>query len=103
MITAIAAGWAGLVSWFSRNPIVIWLAGILLILLGWEKIKKDIRDAAKKSERAAAEVKAIEIVRTIEKEARYDADNAIAARDAAPDPDTADRVSDEVSARIFRD
>lgn len=101
-------------AWFTQNKLVLWIGGGIVfvagLLLGWEKIKFDIRKAAKMSEREAnarkvaeAERRTVETIRTIEKDARHDADKAVAARDHAPVYPDAASVPDDVARRIFKD
>jgi hypothetical protein len=69
MFAAIPALWATATGWLSRNPVVIWIGMVILVLIGWEKIKSDIRAAAKKSERQANALRSAqretEIIKTI--------------------------------------
>lgn len=102
MIPAITAGWSAATGWLSRNPLVIWIGALLLALLGWEKIKHDIKQAAKKAERDAiavkqAEVKAAVTVHQSEviQEERSNADLALEARDTSPHYPTAAELPDD--------
>lgn len=55
---AIPALWASVTGWASRNPIMIWIGAAILFFLGWQKIKGDIKEAAKQAERQANAIKA---------------------------------------------
>lgn len=57
MIPALMAGWNGATSWLSKNPIVLAIGALLIAILGWEKVKSDIKSAAKKAERNAIAAK----------------------------------------------
>ncbi len=91
MFAAIPAMWASATGWLSRNPVVLALIALGLALIGWEKIKSDIKTAAKKSERDAAARKSAEdhaahvvTASTIKEEIRNDRDRAIEAGNNLP-------------------
>lgn len=110
MITAIVSGWNAVTGWASRNPVMVWIGALILFVLGWEKIKADIKSEAKKSERAAIAKKQAEVQLRMQErsteiinEERHNADTALQARDRSPDFPSSDLVPDPVARVIFRD
>lgn len=83
-----------------------WLQIVLMVLatiitLGFYLAWRD--GNVRKQDRVKSELKTVEVIDKIEKEARADADHAIEARDTAPHYDSADSVPDDVAGRIFKD
>jgi len=102
--------WNAITTWVSNNAFFVWLGSIVLIVLGWEKIKSDIKKEAKKAERSAIAQKQAEVrVRVNERsteiinEERQHADAALQARDHSPDYPSSDSVRDDIARVIFRD
>jgi flagellar biosynthesis/type III secretory pathway M-ring protein FliF/YscJ len=94
---------------FTDNPLARWIAALLVALLGWEAVKRHLKDAGRKAEREASAVKQAQIreavtVRTGEiiTEEREHADAAITARDSGPSYPDADSVPDEIGSVLFR-
>jgi hypothetical protein len=79
---------------------VIWVV-VAIVTLKFVDMRAERRGRGEEKKRAEAET--VEVINTIEKEGRADADAAIEARDNAPQPDIAERVPDEVADRIFKD
>lgn len=101
MFAALPVLWSGFTGWITKNPIVMWIGGLLLVAIGWAKITGDIKEAAKKAERAAnaqkqAETRAemVERTSTIITEERHNADAALEARDSGSAPATYDELPD---------
>ena len=95
---------------FTDNALARWIAALLVALLGWEAVKRHLKDAGRKAERQASAVKqaqAREAVTTrsaeIITEERGNSDAAIKARDSGGGHSTADVVPDPVAAILFRD
>jgi len=96
--------------YFTDNPFARWIAGALVALLGWEAVKRHLKEAGRKAEREASAVKqaqAREAVATrsaeiITKE-RENSDAAIKARDSGDSYPTSDVVPDPVANVLFRD
>ena len=95
---------------FTDNALARWIAALLVALLGWEAVKRHLKDAGRKAERQASAVKqaqAREAVTTrsaeIITEERTHADDAIKARDNSPSFPASDVVPDKVGRIIFRD
>jgi acyl-CoA reductase-like NAD-dependent aldehyde dehydrogenase len=94
---------------FTDNALARWVAGLLVALLGWEAVKRHLKDAGRQAERQASAVKQAQareavVTRTAEimTEERHHADAAITARDNSPGYPDADSVPDEISAILFR-
>lgn len=49
--------WASIVKFFADNPIARWVAGIIVLALGWEAVKRNLKDAGRKAERDANAIK----------------------------------------------
>jgi hypothetical protein len=95
---------------FTDNPLARFIAWALVALIGWEAVKRSLKDAGRKAERQAAAVKQAQareavVTRSAEiiTEERSHADQALEARDSSPVYPDADSVPDEVSAVLFRD
>ena len=95
--------------YFTDNPLARWIAGALVALLGWEAVKRHLKEAGRKAEREASAVKqaqAREAVATrsaeIITEERTNADQALAARDNVGGHPTADVVPDPIADILFR-
>lgn len=109
MITWITGVWA----WLRANPVVAriltWVAIGFALFIGAKTYKAKVEAAARKKaqneyrvESAKAETRVVETIRTIEKEARVEADEAISVRDAVleqPVPDVVRNAPDH----IFKD
>ena len=96
--------------YFTDNPLARWIAGALVALIGWEAVKRHLKEAGRKAEREASAVKqaqAREAVATrsaeIITEERENSDAALKARDSGDSHPTADVVPDPVAAILFRD
>lgn len=101
--------WAAFVTWWSNNAVVRWITYIVLFLIGWEAVKRHLKQAGRDAERQAierkqAEVKAAVVVRQseiIEEESTH-ADQAIRARDREHPATTFDELPDEVQRVLDR-
>ena len=96
--------------YFTDNPLARWIAALLVALLGWEAVKRHLKDAGRKAEREASAVKqaqAREAVATrsaeIITEERGNSDAAIKARDSGGGHPSSSVVPDPVAAILFRD
>ena len=94
---------------FTDNPLARWIAGALVALLGWEAVKRHLKEAGRKAEREASAVKqaqAREAVATrsaeIITEERTNADQALAARDNGDSHPNSDVVPDPIADVLFR-
>ena len=101
--------WAAIVKFFTDNPLARWIAAAFVFLLGWEVVKRNLKEAGRKAEREASAVKqaqAREAVATrsaeIITEERTNADQALEARDSGDSHPTADVVPDTVADILFR-
>ena len=101
--------WAAIVKFFTDNPLARWIAAALVALIGWEAVKRHLKEAGRKAEREASAVKqaqAREAVATrsaeIITEERTHADQAIEARDDSPSYPASDSVPDPVADILFR-
>jgi len=101
--------WAAIGKFFTDNPIARFIAWAVVALLGWEAVKRHLKDAGRKAEREASAVKqaqAREAVTTrsaeIITEERTHADAAITARDTSPVYPDANSVPDPIASVLFR-
>ena len=62
--------WGTFVTWWTGNPVVRWITFILLALLGWEVVKRHLKEAGRDAERKAIAIK------QAEEQARIDAARA---------------------------
>ena len=53
MFAALPALWTGFTGWVSKNPIVMWIGAALAVLLGWEFVKRSLKEAGRQAERLA--------------------------------------------------
>ena len=95
--------------YFTDNPFARWIAGALVALLGWEAVKRHLKEAGRKAEREASAVKqaqAREAVATrsaeIITEERTNADQALKARDDSTPAPSFDELPDEVQRVLNR-
>lgn len=95
---------------FTDNALARWIAALLVALLGWEAVKRHLKEAGRKAEREASAVKqaqAKEAVATrsaeIITEERGNSDAALKARDSGGGHPTSDVVPDPVADILFRD
>lgn len=95
---------------FTDNPLARWIGAALVALIGWEAVKRHLKDAGRKAERQAAAVKQAQAreavtarVAEIITEERTHADQAIEARDAGPVYPDNDSVPDPIATVLFRD
>lgn len=101
--------WGAIVKFFTDNPIARFIAWAVLFLVGWEVVKRHLKEAGRQAERQAierkqAEVKAAVVVRQseiIEEESTH-ADQAIRARDREHPATTFDELPDEVQRVLDR-
>jgi flagellar biosynthesis/type III secretory pathway M-ring protein FliF/YscJ len=101
--------WAAIWKYFTDNPLARWIAAAIVALIGWEAVKRHLKEAGRKAEREASAVKqaqAREAVATrsaeIITEERTHADAATAARDNGGGHPTSDVVPDPVADILFR-
>lgn len=101
--------WKSITGWVANNAFFVWLGSIVLIVIGWEKIKADIKKEAKKAERSAIAQKQAEVrVRVTERsteiinEERQHADQALEARDDSRPAPPFDQLPDEVQRVLNR-
>lgn len=95
--------------YFTDNALARWIAGAIVFLVGWEAVKRHLKEAGRKAEREASAVKQAQareavVTRSAEiiTEERSHADAAIEARDDSPSHPTADVVPDPVADILFR-
>jgi hypothetical protein len=93
--------WTTFVGWWTSNPIVRFVTYVFLFLIGWEVVKRHLREAGAEAERKAiaikqAQVKEARVEYTSEKvtEERDHADEAIQARDSGEHYPTFDELPD---------
>ena len=93
--------WAAIVKFFTDNPIARWITYFVLFLIGWEVVKRHLKEAGRDAERAAiakkqAEVRVAVNERSTEiiSEERTHAQDAIEARDSSPLYPTFDELPD---------
>jgi hypothetical protein len=96
--------------YLTDNPLARWIAGALVALLGWEAVKRHLKEAGRKAEREAAAVKqaqAREAVATrsaeLITEERENSDAAIKARDGGDSYPSSSVVPDPIADVLFRD
>lgn len=94
---------------FTDNPIARFIAWALIALLGWEAVKRHLKEAGRKAERQAAAVKQAQIKEAVTTrsaeiitEERTHADAAITARDSGGGFPDAGVVPDPIAAVLFR-
>ena len=94
---------------FTDNPIARFIAWAVVALIGWEAVKRHLKDAGRKAERQASAVKQAQareavVTRSAEiiTEERSHADAALKARDLGDSFPTSDSVPDPVAAVLFR-
>jgi len=102
--------WAAIWKYLTDNPLARWIAGALVALLGWEAVKRHLKEAGRKAEREASAVKqaqAREAVATrsaeIITEERENSDAALKARDSGGGHTSSELVPDPVASVLFRD
>ena len=102
--------WAAFTAWWSNNAVVRWITYIVLFLIGWEAVKRHLKQAGRDAERAAIAKKQAEVRVAVNErstqiinEEREHADQAIRARDSSPDYPSSDLVPDPIAGVIFRD
>jgi flagellar biosynthesis/type III secretory pathway M-ring protein FliF/YscJ len=95
--------------YFTDNPLARWIAAAIVALIGWEAVKRHLKEAGRKAEREASAVKqaqAREAVATrsaeIITEERENSDAAIKARDGGDSYPSSDLVPDPVADVLFR-
>jgi hypothetical protein len=96
--------------YFTDNALARWIAGAIVFLVGWEAVKRHLKEAGRKAEREASAVKqaqAREAVATrsaeIITEERENSDAALKARDSGGGHPTSDVVPDPIADILFRD
>lgn len=96
--------------YLTDNPLARWIGAAFVFLIGWEVVKRNLKDAGRTAERQAAAVKqaqAREAVVTRSAEIitteRENSDAAIKARDSGGGHTSSDSVPDPVAAVLFRD
>lgn len=100
--------WGAIVKFFTDNPIARFIAWAVLFLVGWEVVKRHLKEAGRQAERQAIERKQAEVrVRVNERsteiinEERTHADEAIRARDSDVLYPTPDSMSDDLRRVTF--
>lgn len=95
--------------YFTDNALARWIAGALVFLLGWEAVKRHLKEAGRKAERQASAVKQAQareavVTRSAEiiTEERNNADAALTARNSGNSFPTSDSVPDPIAAVLFR-
>jgi hypothetical protein len=101
--------WAAVVKFFTDNPLARWIAAAFVFVVGWEVVKRNLKEAGRKAEREAAAVKQAQIKEAVTArsaeivtEERTHADAAIEARDSGGGYPDAGSVSDEIGSVLFR-
>jgi hypothetical protein len=102
--------WAVIVKFFTDNPVVRWITYAALVLIGWEVVKRHLKEAGREAERAAIAKKQAEVKIAVQErstqiinEERTHADEAIRARDTSPSYPTPDVMPDDLRRVIFGD
>lgn len=101
--------WAAVWKFFSDNPIARWIVVLAVAAVGWNEIKKNLKEAGRKAERDANAIKQAQIKEAVTtrsseiiSEERSHADAAITARDTSPVYPDASGVPDEIGRVLFR-
>jgi hypothetical protein len=101
--------WAAIWKFFTDNPLARLVVMLIVALLGWEAVKRHLKEAGRKAEREAAAVKQAQareavVTRSAEiiTEERSHADAAITARDTSPVYPDANSVPDPIASVLFR-
>jgi hypothetical protein len=96
--------------YFTDNPLARWIAAAIVALIGWEAVKRHLKEAGRKAEREAAAVKqaqAKEAIATrsaeIITEERGNSDEALKARDSGGGHTNSELVPDPIADVLFRD
>lgn len=99
----IVTAWASAVKFFTDNPIARWITYFVLFLIGWEVVKRHLKEAGRQAERAAIAKKQAEVrVAVTERkseiiaEERNHADAALDARDSVEHFPTYDSLPDDL-------
>ncbi len=58
--------WGTFVTWWTGNPVVRWITYIALALIGWEVVKRHLKEAGRDAERKAIAIKQAEEARRVE-------------------------------------
>ena len=102
--------WAAVWKYFTDNPLARWIAAAIVALIGWEAVKRHLKEAGRKAEREAAAVKQAQareavVTRSAEiiTEERGNSDAALKARDSGGGHPISSVVPDPVAAILFRD
>jgi hypothetical protein len=101
--------WAAIVKFFTDNPIARFIAWALVALIGWEAVKRHLKEAGRKAERQASAVKQAQareavVTRSAEiiTEERGNSDAALEARDSGGGHTSSELVPDPIAAVLFR-
>jgi flagellar biosynthesis/type III secretory pathway M-ring protein FliF/YscJ len=101
--------WAAVTKFFTDNPIARWIAWAVVALIGWEAVKRHLKDAGRKAERQASAVKQAQareavVTRSAEiiTEERGNSDAALEARDNINPAPSFDELPDEVQRVLSR-
>lgn len=101
---------AAIWKYLTENTIARWIAAAVVALLGWEAVKRHLKEAGRKAERQAAAIKQAQIKEAVTtrsaeiiKEERDNADAAITARNSGGGFATAGSVPDPIASVLFRD
>lgn len=102
--------WAAIAKFFTDNPIARFVAWAVVALIGWEAVKRHLKEAGRKAEREASAVKQAQareavVTRSAEiiTEERGNSDAALKARDSGGGYPTSDVVPNAVADVLFRD
>jgi hypothetical protein len=95
---------------FTDNPIARWIVAAFVFLLGWEVVKRNLKEAGRKAERQASAVKHAQareavVTRSAEiiTEERENSDAAIKARNSGGGHTSSELVPDPIADVLFRD
>lgn len=101
--------WANLVTWWTNNPIARLITYVFLFLIGWEVVKRHLKEAGRQAEREAIARKQAQVKEAVTErstqiinEERSHADAALQARDNSPSAPSSDLVRDDVAGVLFR-
>jgi flagellar biosynthesis/type III secretory pathway M-ring protein FliF/YscJ len=101
--------WAAIWKYFTDNPLARWIAAAIVALIGWEAVKRHLKEAGRKAEREASAVKQAQareavVTRSAEiiTEERENSDAALEARDGGDSYPSSDLVPDPVADVLFR-
>lgn len=101
--------WSTFSGWWMRNPIAQVITAVVLALLGWEVIKRHLKEAGRQAERAAIAQKQAQVAAAVAarqtqivQEETRSADQALQARDGVSHSATFDELPDDIKSVLDR-